>query len=227
MKATKTKQKVPPLHVIDGIAIGNIYVANADLGPGLEDGQHVVLCTQDNEKLELTTRKQISGKPREEGTYLSAADLATFNNTAEPKIRLYAWCDTFAKVRSPAGVALLLPAILAVLTAVVGVFFLLASQGQPSATAAGDRSLAVVAWSTKPGTSRASQAESCLLLIEGHQAPPVTIPGVICAPPATPWWRSALTGSLVTGFIAVLAALVGILTLPSHYRFGKNPKSGS
>jgi hypothetical protein len=232
MKVTKGEHEIPPLHVIEGIASGNIYIAktnaaNTGIEPYLDDAQQVILFTEDNEKLELMTRKKIRGKPRAEGTYLNAVDLAKFNNAAKPKIRLYTWGDTFAKLCSPAGIALLLPAILAVLTAVVGIFFLLTSQSQSSAITAGDRSLAVVAWATKPGTARASQAQSCLLLIEGHQAPPVTVPGVTCAPPTTPWWRSALIGSLVTGCIAILAALVGIFALPSHYKFGKNPTSGS
>jgi hypothetical protein len=232
MNVTKTEERVPDLHDIDGIAAANVYIAkwNADhtvLNPDLPDGLHVVLRTDHDEKLELTTRHQISGVPTEEGTYLNAVDLATFNNIADPKVRLYTWNDTFAKVRSAAGVVLLLPAVLAVLTAVIGIFFLLSSQGQPSIATVGDRALAVVVWATQPGAARATQAQSCLLLIEGHQAPAVTIPGVICGPPTTPWWRSTLTGSLVTGGIAILTALVGIFALPSHYQFGKKPTSGS
>jgi len=204
MDVTKTLQDVPALHSIAGIAAGNVYIAKPGADPkvfnsDLRGGQKVVLETQDGETLELTTRDKIRIKPSAKGTYLNAVDLATFNNVANPQMRLYTGWDTFAKVRSSVGVALLLPAVLAVLTAIVGIFFLL--------------------------SSGASQAQSCQLLIEGHQAPAVTLPRLICGPLTMPWWRSTLTGSLVTGGIAVLTALVGISTLPSHYRFGKKPTS--
>jgi hypothetical protein len=204
MEVTRTLQCVPDLYEITGIAAGNVYIAKPSADPevfnsDLRGGQKVVLRTQQGETLELTTRCEIGGEPSAKGTYLNAVDLATFNDVANPQMRLYTGWDTFAKVRSAVGVALLLPAVLAVLTAIVGIFFLL--------------------------SSGASQAQSCQLLMEGHQAPAVTLPKLICGPPTMPWWRSTLTGSLVTGGIAVLTALVGISTLPSHYRFGKKPTS--
>jgi hypothetical protein len=195
---------------------------NSDLAEGL----HVILRTQGHERLELTTRAVISGVATSEGTFLNAVDFASLNDKSLPKLRLYTWHDTFEKLRSAGGVALLLPALLALLAAVAGILFLVSSQGQPPSTTVADQAQTIVAWATQPGTVRASQAQLCLLHIEGHIVPAVTIPGVTCAPSTIPWWRSALTGSLVTGVITVLAAIVGILSLRSRYRFGKKPVAG-
>lgn len=228
MNLAKTARPVPGLFAIDGIASGSVYIASGPaLAPGLAEGEHAVLCTQHGETLELTTRHQITGTPTEEGTYLNAVDLATFNNTADPKIRLYTLNDTFAKVRTSAGIALLLPAVLGVLAAAASLFFVLSTANQPPANTIGDRALTITAWAAQHDANRARIAGSCLLSIEGHQAPPAAIPGVTCIPPATPWWRSPLTGSIMAGLLAVATALVAVFTLPSHYGFGKKPSPGS
>jgi hypothetical protein len=228
MNLTKTPQRVPDLSAIDGIASGSVYIAAGPaLAPGLTEGGHAVLCTPHGKRLELTTRRQIAGTPTEEGTFLNAVDLATINNTAEPKILLYTWHDSFAKVRTSAGIALLLPAPLGVLAAAASLFFVLATANQPPATTAADRALVITAWAAQHGANRARIAENCLLGIEGHQAPPAAIPGVSCTPPTTPWWRSTLTGAIVAGLLAVATALVAVFTLPSHYAFGKKPSTGS
>jgi hypothetical protein len=228
MDITKRPDDTPPLHVSDGIASGNVYVAlRADDGtitPGLIAGQRAVLQTEQGEKLELTTRAKIAAKPGAEGTYLNQIDFASFSERAHPTLRLYGWRDTFNKVRSSAGILLLLPALLALLTAAAGFFFLLSSQGQAPATAVAAQAQTIVTWATQPGTARTSRAQSCLSRIEGNPGPPVTVPGVSCVPPTTPWWRSTLTGSLVTGGIAILVALVGIFGLPSYYRFRSSPQ---
>jgi hypothetical protein len=98
MNVTKIEQCVPPLHEIDGIAIGNVYIAERNkagttLEPALADGMHVVLRTDQGERLELTTRSHISGVATETGTYLNEADKAAFNSAANPKMRMYSWRD--------------------------------------------------------------------------------------------------------------------------------------
>jgi hypothetical protein len=232
MNLTKTPQPVPHLFAINGIASGSVYIAVSDAAhttpqPGLAEGKHAVLCTQHGETLELTTRHQITGKPNAKGTYLNDVDLATFSNIADPQLRLYTWHDTFAKVCTSAGITLLLPALLGVLAAAASLFFVLAAANQPPATTAADRALVITAWAAQHGASRARIAENCLLGIEGHQAPPATIPGVSCTPPTTPWWRSTLTGAIVAGLLAIATTLVAVYTLPSHYAFGKKPSTGS
>lgn len=231
MNLTKTLADVAPLHPSNFIATGNVYVGTKPDGGAiaaeLEDGKKAVLQTKDGAKLELTTRNTIGGNPGATGTYLSNADYYSLNNRTKPQLRRYKRSDTFAKVRSSAGVLLLLPALLALLTAASSLFFLLSSQGQTPTTAVAAQAQAIVSWVSQPGTARASTAQACLLRIEGQQLPQITIPGVTCAPPTTPWWRSTLTGSLLTAGIALLAALVGIFGLPSHYAFRKNPAVSS
>jgi hypothetical protein len=142
MNVTKAEQPVDDLYEISGIARGSIYIATEDNGrltSALADGLPVVLCTQQDGRLELTTRAKIDGVPTAPGTYLNADDLASLNDRSLPLLRLYTWHDTFAKVRSAGGVALLLPALIALLTAITGIFFLLSSQGQPPATTVADQ----------------------------------------------------------------------------------------
>ena len=233
MRLTRKAEPVSSLLAIDGIASGGVYVAvwtddtRTTLAAGLDKGKHVVLRTQQGESLELTTRDEITGKPTEEGTYLNAVDLATFDNTAEPHLRLYTWYDTYAKVRTSAGIALLLPALLGVLAGAASLFFVLSTANQPPATAVGDSALTVTAWAAQHDARRARLAEDCLLSIEGHHAPTTVIPGVSCTPPATPPLRSAFTGSIVSGILTALTALAAVFTVPSHYRFGKKPGAAS
>jgi len=230
MNLTGKVAPVSDLYAIDGIASGSVYIAVLDGGrlvAGLDEGKHAVLRTQHGETLELTTRKEITGTPTNEGTYLNAVDLATFNNTADPQLRLYTWRDTFAKVCTSAGIALLLPALLGVLAGAASLFFVLSTANQPPATAVADRALTITAWVGQHDANRARLAEYCMLGMEGHQAPKVAIPGVSCTPPATPLWRSTLTGAIVSGILAVLTALAAVFVLPSHYRFGKKPGAAS
>jgi hypothetical protein len=230
MDVTTGDQPVPDLYDIDGIDAGSVYIArwNADhseLMPDLADGESAVLSTGKG-RLELTTRHAITGVPGEEGTYLNLVDLTSLTDLSGPRIRRYTWRDTFAKVRSAAGIALLLPGVIGFLAAAAGLFFLLSSQNQPSNPSASDSAVAVVAWAAKPGNARTSDALSCLLRIEGRTAATVTIPGVTCAPPDTPWWQSATVGAVITAITALLTALVSALTLPGHFRFGKKPAAG-
>jgi hypothetical protein len=233
MRLTKKTEPVPALQAIDGIASGGIYIADWTdgtpkvLAAGLDKGSHAVLITAQGESLELTTRDKITGTPTEAGTYLNAVDLATFSDTTEPRLRRYTWRDTCAKVRTAAGTALLLPALLGVLAGAASLFFTLSTANQPPAATVGDSALAVTAWAVHDDPNRARLAEYCLLSIEGHQAPTAVVPGVNCAPPATPLWRSTLTGSIVSGVLAALTAVAALLTLPSHYRFGKKPSTAS
>jgi hypothetical protein len=228
---TRNPQPVGPLHASDGIASGNIYVGRQSgpqtLAPDLPANARAVLQTGQGEKLELTTRNQIAGNPGVPGTYLNTVDYNSLNFRADPNVRLYTWRDTFAKIRSGPGIVILLPAILALLTAVAGLFFILSTQGQPSIATVADQAQTIVTWAGQPGSARTAQATACLQLIEGHQLPAVTIPGVNCVQPTTPWWRSTVAGSLITGGIAILAALVGIFGLPVHYGFRKSPNAGN
>jgi hypothetical protein len=223
---TEDLQPVADLFDTDGIASGSIYIAVDEHGaPGLPASQRVVLWTGQGETLELTTRNQVRGRLSAPGTYLNTADYNSLNFREDPKVRLYTWGDTFAKIRSGPGMVLLLPAILALFTAVAGLFFILS--GQPSTAAVVDQAQAVAAWAAQHGPASAAPAMTCLQLIAGHDLPAVTIPGVTCVPPPSQWWRSTVTDSLITGGIAILAAVIGMVALPAHYGFRKNPAAGS
>jgi hypothetical protein len=232
MDLTKTFEPTKPLYPSKSIAAGNVYVGTRPDGgttttPELQNGKKAVLQTQDGSKLELTTQANIGGNPGATGTYLNPADYYSLKSQDEPKLRLYKRADTFAKVRSWAGILLLAPALLALLSAIASIVFLLSSQGQPSTTAVAAQAQAIVSWASQPGTARASTAQACLLRIEGQQAPQATIPGVTCAPaPTAQWWQSTLTGPIWAAVIAFLAALTGILSLPGRYVFRGNPAAG-
>jgi hypothetical protein len=246
---------LPLLHrAAQDVPSGGVYVAKTEgntLRPQLEDGKRVVLesASDKNQRAELITcggnGPIAAGVIGADGTYLNAVDYAKFTNRDNLTLRLYTFSDTLGKIVSSAGLVVLLPAIGALLIAVVGIFFLLSSQGQPSASAAVGTAPTVLAWAGQPAVqldaakvsdaqvaqvhqqldTRSREAEWCLQAIEGQQAPAVAIPGVTCAPVSVPWWRRTLTGSLITGGIAVLTGLVGILALRSRYGFQKSPAS--
>jgi hypothetical protein len=195
--------------------------------PQLENDKKVVLRTaqgQHSSTLELTTSAQCDDNPTATGAYLNQADYNSLPYHTQPSLRLYTWGDIFRKIRSGPGLALLLPALLALLTASVGAIFIALSHGQPPVTSIADQAQTIVAWVAPPGSIRAVKGAVCLQLMEGHQLPAVTIPGVHCAPPSVPWWRSSLTGPLLVGVIAIITALIGIFVLyPRYYAFGKSP----
>jgi hypothetical protein len=234
-----------------GVPQGGIYVAKMDGGvlqPQLEDGKCVVLqsASDKTQKAELITCAAASASGIEaQGTYLNAVDYAKFTNRDNLTLRLYTGCDTWRKIASTAGLVLLLPTVGAVLAAAAGIFFLLSSQGQPSASAAAATAQTVLAWAGQPTVqldsvglsaarvaqvheeldTRSREAEWCLLAIEGQRTPAVGIPGVTCTLTGVPWWRMTLTGSAIAGGIAVVSALVAIVALASRYSFQKSPAS--
>jgi hypothetical protein len=232
-----------------GVPQGGIYVAKMDGGalqPQLEDGKPVVLqsASDKTQRAELITRAASSGIDAQ-GTYLNAVDYAKFTSRDDPTLRLYTGRDTWHKMASTAGLVLLLPTVGALLVAAAGIFFLLSSQGQPSASAVDATAQTVLAWADQPAVqldavglsaaqvgqvheqldTRSREAEWCLLAIEGQHTPAVGIPGVTCTPVGVPWWRATLTGSLIAGGIAVVSALVATIALASHYSFQKSPAS--
>lgn len=214
------------LRLTSAIPSGSVYVAGEGMAAELPAGKHVVLQTRDAETLELITRDQIATELSADGTYLNTVDYNSLSCRVTPQLRLYTWQDTFAKVCSGPGILLLVSALLALLTAGAGVFFLLSSQGQPSSASITDHAQAVLTWATaEPSAARTALATQCLQLIGGQQLPAVSIPGVTCAPPTVQWWQSATTGSLITGGIAVLTAIVGFFGLPAHFGFRKSPAS--
>lgn len=231
-----------------GITPGSVYVVKT-AGDGtketLQKGKKAVLGSASDKTryAELITRDTFGGTLTADGTYLNQADYDKFGGCADPRLRLYTFRDSLRKIGQIGGVVALLPALFALLTAIAGVFFVWSSQAQASVSAVAGTAQTVLAWAGQPADqldaagvsaaevaavrqqldSRSRDAQFCLLAIEGQQAPSVTIPGVTCASATTPWWRGTVAGSLITGGIAVLTALVGIVALRSNYAFQKNP----
>lgn len=238
---------LPDIHAAanNALVAGSVFVLleeNGNLVSSLPDGVHVVLQTPANERLELTTRAAIGALPGVAGTYLNSADAAKIARHDAPTLRCYTSRDTWQKVWSPAGRLLLAPAVLALVTAAVGVYFAIVGTSGGSATAQKAQSL--VTWvrqpvdgltnTTSPSAveaasaelqKRASAASFCLQQIQGQSAPAASVPGITCSPERTPWWRSSNTGVLATGVIAVVTAALGMVSLNSKYGFGKNPQS--
>lgn len=231
-----------------GMTPGSVYVvktAQDGTKVMLQKGKKAVLesASDKTRHAELITRDTFGGTLTADGTYLNQADYDKFGGCADPTLRLYTFRDSLKKIGQIGGVVALLPALFALLTAVASVFFVWSSQAEASPSAVAGTAQTVLAWAGQPTgqldatdvgaaqvaavhqqlDSRSRDAQSCLLGIEGQQAPSVTIPGVTCVPATTPWWRTTVAGSLITGGIALLTALIGIVALRSNYAFQKNP----
>lgn len=246
LSANPTKG-LPDIHAAanNALVAGSVFVLreeNSTLVSSLSDGVHVVLQTPAGERLELTTRAAIGALPGVAGTYLNTADAAKIARYDAPTLRRYTSRDTWQKVWTPAGRLLLAPALLALVTAAVGVYF--AIVGTSGSSAAAQKAQSLVTWVRQPvdglnsstSTSkleaasaelerRASLASFCLQQIQDHQAPAASVPGITCSPEQPPWWRSSNTGVFATGMIAVVTAALGMVSLNGKYGFGKNPQS--
>jgi hypothetical protein len=120
---------------------------------------------------------------------------------------------------------------------VAGVAFLLTSQSNVTAGVVADKAQTLFQWAVhQPSVAaaatgsdvqaRVDEAGWCLQTIEGHQAPPVNIPGVSCKQATgTEWWQSTLVGSLITGGFGFVAALVGLLSVQARFGFQKSPST--
>ncbi|MDH6110107.1 hypothetical protein P3T36_005833 [Kitasatospora sp. MAP12-15] len=142
------------------------------------------------------------------------------------------------------GLVTLAPPLLALLTAVATLIFVPLSQAPPTVIA--DKSQVLLAWTSEPVSQldaaepndfdpliarihqdldrRAVQVGWCLQKIQGHQAPPATVPGITCASATVPWWRTPQFATLVTVGIALVTAMVSLLALRSRYGFQKRPE---
>lgn len=249
---SKTTAGVPTVHASGAVVAGTIYIAEVTTDgathqpvatPQLAKGQQVVLIMPEGGRLELTATQNISVIPNVTGTYLAQSDYAKCADWGDAKVRLYGWSDTWRKISSGAGVLVLLSTIAPLLTAVVGVFFLIATQPSPSAATVADRAQTLFAWVRQPADAlplattgspaaadrqqleiRVDDASLCLQAIQGHDAPPTSVPGISCAAASTaPWWRTTLTGALITSGIGALTALLALLNLPRRFGFQRSP----
>ncbi|MGI8664841.1 MAG: hypothetical protein ACR2N4_02220 [Jatrophihabitans sp.] len=218
---------LPPLRETAGLAIGTVYVFDNGV-PVLADGQQAVLATAEGGTLEVLTKASIGQAVTAPGTYLHAGAYAHLFGQSTPTLRLYLRKDTYAKLSSAAGFLTALTAALALVTAIVGIFFVLSTMTAPAATTINDRAQSLLEWVANPATAgdpaaRAARAETCLQQIRGDASTTVSVPGIACTAVHTPLWRQSTVGSVMTGAIGVLAALLGSLTLRSKFGFQKSP----
>lgn len=119
------------------------------------DDQRIVVERPDAKRLELKTRRTLDsavGVPGQAVTVLSVSDYAAISaGTGTPTARLYKpVLDPLSKLRSAAGVVVLLPALLALVAAVLSILAALAAD---PADSLGDRQRAMLAWTTQPVAS--------------------------------------------------------------------------
>ena len=223
---------------------GELFVsADASGTSDLKSGIKVVLETTNGGPLELRTTKA-SPAVTAAGTYLDASDLGKLGTAKNnPTVRKYGYRDTWRKIRSRAGLQLLIGAIATLATAAVGIVVALnATSPAPTVDVSTVRS--VLSWTRAPldqltttpsasaaaldaarraVDSRITSGEDCLALLTGQQAPPATIPGVKCTAPSTSSWSAQTVGGVVTAVIGALTAILGLLGLSAKYGFRASP----
>ncbi|MET9272097.1 hypothetical protein [Kribbella sp. NPDC003557] len=212
---------------------GTIYVLeDADSSTaGVTGGRRTVLKTADGSSLELLTVDTIHGNPTVAGAYLAPDDLRLLNSRADPTLRLYLARDTWRKLFSSTGAGAVVPLLLALTSALVAVIFVLSVAGAPSSES---QAQALLDWVRQPAVGaadptgvakRADEAQRCLATIVGSsdsQAP--SVPGISCKPPDTHWWQDATVGSIITGAIGVLAAVLAFTPLRKQFGFQGSAK---
>jgi hypothetical protein len=116
-----------------------------------------------------------------------------------------------------------------VLTAVIGTTFVWLTLSLPTATTVGGRAELSAA-----GSARNPLYESALVLWltrltsnpmrhASARVTKVTVSGIDCSPVDTDWYYDSNYGSLITGALGVVTALVGMATLRSKFGFQKFP----
>jgi|GEM_PF-3010093 len=241
---------LPEIHDAGGLTQGSVYVArkvNGSFVSQLPNGKKAVLETPQDARLELLTTNKIGVTVTAAGTFLNSADLAKVVERSNPSLRAYSfWRDTLRKATSGAGVLLLLGALAALVTAAAAALYVLLSNGEPSVGTTADKAETLWEWAREPANqleltgqptaqqitatrheldNRVRDAGWCLQRIEGHAAPSVQIPGIDCSPVVTPIWRTSQAGSLITGGIAVITAILGIVNLQGRFGFQKSPST--
>lgn len=219
--------ELPGLSASSGLPPGRVYVG----GPGgvaVAGGQQAVLSTHEGGRLEVLTSEAIGVTLTADGTYLNADDYARVADQTGPALRRYGARDDLAKLRTAPGYLTALTGLLALVTAVVGVFFVWAALTAPQSATVADRAQALIEWVQNPSSggdpqARAAAASGCLAQIRGGTGAHVTVPGIPCTEVTTPLWRQAAFGSLLTGLVGVVSAVVGAVTVASKFGFQRSP----
>jgi hypothetical protein len=221
---------------------GKVYVAREQGGafvPDLPDGKQVVLSAGSTR--ELTTTNSYGGvQLTSAGTYLNAEDLTGLDQTVTPTIRPYGAGDGWRKRLSGAGLLLLAPAIIGLISAGVAIYVVLATQDPTSAATVAGRAQTALAWTSEPidqiGSSqggetarreaqrRARMVTRCLRQLQGQQQqPPAAVPGVTCSTSSPPWYRDKEALAWYTLLVGALTAVINVLGTRKSFAFGAQP----
>ena len=146
---SNTARKLPPVLEVDLLQPGCVFVV--DNGSFFaEDNQRIVLERTGVQPLELSTRSKIETSLESNyATLLSPVDFDKINRgSGDLTGRLYRPIrDPLRKLRSKAGLVLLLPAFFAVAAAILS---LLAAAVPASSDSTADRQRTLLGWSTQP-----------------------------------------------------------------------------
>jgi hypothetical protein len=99
--------------VAGALSPSTVYLADKNGAGGLPEGKKVVLATAAGYSAELTVTATIGTPVAADTTYVTPDQFGKTGNWNDPTLRLYTWRETWRKVRSPAGILLLLTTVAA------------------------------------------------------------------------------------------------------------------
>jgi hypothetical protein len=239
----KDPVELPALHRAgeNALAPKSVYVLKTvagTLSSQLPAGKKAVLA-RGSATVELTTRDSMGGKVDQPGTYVTAADMTGLVGTGLPTIRKYRSRDTWNKIWSRGGRRFLLATLVAIMTSIVGAWFLFAGdKGTTSATVA-TRAQAALEWAAAPADQLAAgadvtavrrelarrerEAARCLQQLRGDDVAGAKVEGVNCAATTPSPVRDKDNEALVTTLLGLVTVLLTLTGLRDKFGFGKDP----
>ncbi len=231
-------QCAPELSDVEQVPEGKVFVQGSegveDQLTALEEGEEVVLCTEDGGRLELIALSKCKGiTDDEEGTFLNDTDYkALKGKLAKPKLRTYLWTDTLGKVFSKKGGVLVLTTVLGLLVAVFGAYAAIGGKSGTFPAAMAERGEALVRWVAEPASgptavrvrTREAQAERCLASLRGGEASVSSVGGVKCTADSPPLWQDKDVAAAVAAVVGAITALLSGFLAAAKFGFQHAPE---
>jgi hypothetical protein len=195
-------------------------VAVVESGASQLAGGKWVVLTSGGKTRELLTRADVPSGADQDGTYVDASVSAPFGGDVDqPTLRLYDGADVIAKLRSGAGLLLVLSTGLAGIAALFVLWFAFCAESGPSAKDVGANGAKLVAWAQNPGQQH--DAAACL---RGDKDAPPSVDGVACTKDEPSFLRNKGNAG---AFAAVFGLASVLLTGWGAYRqFGPGKTPG-